>query len=321
MPYFEKENLKMYYEDVGKGEPIITIHGLLEDGSYWTQSGVTAALVEKDYRLINIDMRGHSRTVVREPYGFDADTMAKDFDDLADYLGIEKFHLLSHATGGMVAARYAMTRSERLISLMQTDTGSSTQPEMVPSPTRKEETPPPDGKLTELQINVLKAADPDMTKIPASLLELTPDQINILKEAAINVPLEDRIAAHKGNPDVFMFKLAEHPDSERLWNIYYSFWHRHDWRQALNFQWSFYTDPNPRIEQLRQIKCPTLVLLGEFDLVFLKESEIMAKEIPDARHVIMKGLGHMTALEAPDRLITELLDFLDGVKQTGKSNR
>ena len=129
MPYFEKENLKLYYEDVGKGEPIIANHGLSENTIYWSESGVTAKLAEK-YRVISMDMRGHGRTVVKgEPYGYDADTMASDFDDLADFLGLDKFHILTHATGGMVGARYGMTRSERLISLMLIDTGSATQPD------------------------------------------------------------------------------------------------------------------------------------------------------------------------------------------------
>ena len=131
MPYFEKDNLRLYYEDVGEGEPIITNHGLMEDANYWSETGVTAKLAEK-YRVISIDMRGHGRTVIDgEPHGCDADTMAKDFDNLADFLGLDKFHILTHATGGMVGARYGMTRSERLISLMLIDTSSNTLVEQL----------------------------------------------------------------------------------------------------------------------------------------------------------------------------------------------
>jgi pimeloyl-ACP methyl ester carboxylesterase len=75
----------------------------------------------------------------------------------------------------------------------------------------------------------------------------------------------------------------------------------------------------PMVEGLRQIKCPTLVLLGEFDIVFLKPCEILAREIPDARHVVLNGIGHMTAMEDPERTIKEILDFLRKVKETGKA--
>ncbi|MFW9879621.1 MAG: alpha/beta fold hydrolase, partial [Candidatus Thorarchaeota archaeon] len=81
------------------------------------------------------------------------------------------------------------------------------------------------------------------------------------------------------------------------------------------------TDPDPHIDELREIKCPTLVLIGEYDLVFLKPSEIMVKEIPDVRHVVLLGLGHMTAIEDPERTISEILDFLETVENTGKANK
>lgn len=31
--------------------------------------------------------------------------------------------------------------------------------------------------------------------------------------------------------------------------------------------------------------------------------------IPNCRHVVIEGIGHMTAIEAPDRLANELLSF------------
>jgi len=123
----------------------------------------------------------------------------------------------------------------------------------------------------------------------------------------------------KAEPGPFLFKMAEHPDSESMWSIYEGFIRRSDPVAIRNFMMSFYTDPNPMVEGLRQIKCPTLVLLGEFDIVFLGPSEILAREIPDARHVILDGIGHMTAIEDPDRTSEEILKFLETVRETGKA--
>lgn len=287
MAFFNRNNARIYFEDVGHGEPIITIHGLSEDCNYWSETGVTKKLSEH-YRVVSVDMRAHGRTVVEgEPLGYDADTMAADFDALADHLGIGKFHLLSHATGGMVAVRYAMTRSDRLISLMLTDTGSETRPQMYNS-----------------------QGEPDDEAMRGIVEGPIPEQLP---------SLEMTIAGTHANPGVFLFKMAEHPFNDRLWQVYDGFLRRQDRRAIITFMRSFYTDPDPRIESLRQIKCPTLVLLGEFDYVFKKPSELMAKEIPDVRHVIMKGLGHMTAIEDPIWTANELLDFLDCVAKTGKA--
>jgi len=307
IPYFEKDNLRLYYEDVGKGDAIISNHGLSEDGNYWSETGVTAKLAEK-YRVISMDMRGHGRTVVEgEPYGYDADTMADDFGALADHLGIDKFHILTHATGGMVGVRYAMTKSERLISLILTDTSSNTLVEIPDYREFTEEEKAEGAKRTE---QWEKATDEEREKLR-----------DIWIATELKRTIEDRMAEIRREPGPYMFKMAEHPESDKMFKIYEGFLRRQDRRAVITFMTNFYTDPDPRVEELRQIKCPTLVLLGRFDIVFLKPSEIMAKEIPDVRHVILEGLGHMTAIEDPDRTIKEILDFLETVKQTGKANR
>lgn len=297
MAYFQHGNARIYYEDVGKGEPIITNHGLAEDTSYWSETGVTTKLAER-YRVISIDMRGHGRTVLEaEPYGYDADTMAADFDALADHLQLDKFHLLTHATGGMVGARYAMARSERLLSCMLTDTGSETQPTMYDATGRQltEEDRERARQVAE------QAAREGVTRPPPTF--------------------EERKALWHTYPGVFTFKMAEHPYSDCMFHVLDGFSQHRLSQQALaNFRESFYTDPDPRVEGLRQIMCPTLILLGEFDIVFIKPSELMAREIPDNRHVVMKGLGHMTAIEAPAWTASELFDFLNCVVRTGKAN-
>ena len=95
MAWFTQGNVRIYYEDIGKGEPIIANHGVTEDSGFWTDSGIAARLAER-YRVIPYDMRGHSRTVVDgEPYGFDVETMAEDIDSLADELGLDRFRGLS----------------------------------------------------------------------------------------------------------------------------------------------------------------------------------------------------------------------------------
>jgi 3-oxoadipate enol-lactonase len=298
MAYFQNNNARIYYEEVGKGDPIIANHGLAEDTTYWSEPGVTAALAEK-YRVISIDMRGHGRTVVEgDPKGYDEITMGDDFTALADHLNLGKFHLLSHATGGMVAARYGIRHSDRLLSLILTDTGSETLPTMF-------------------------AADGH---------EITPEeteQLRILGEQTRQEWIQkqppppsylQRKANWRGNPGVFTFKMAEHPYSDKMYEILDDFGQRRNPWALMEFMQSFYSDPDPMVEGLRQVKCPTLLLIGEYDYVFLKPTELMAREIPDNRHVVLQGCGHMTAIEAPKWTAHELLDFLECVTKTSRAN-
>jgi pimeloyl-ACP methyl ester carboxylesterase len=76
---------------------------------------------------------------------------------------------------------------------------------------------------------------------------------------------------------------------------------------------SFYDDPDLKVKLLREIRCPCLVLLGEHDVLFVKPSELLARCIPDVKHVVLEGLGHMTAIEDPGRTLRELLVFLEEI--------
>jgi pimeloyl-ACP methyl ester carboxylesterase len=73
---------------------------------------------------------------------------------------------------------------------------------------------------------------------------------------------------------------------------------------------SFYDNPDPKVKGLREISCPCLVLPGSHDVLFIEASGLMAREIANAKHVVMEGLGHMTAIEDPDWLSEELISFL-----------
>jgi len=298
MAFFQNGNARIYYEAVGEGEPIFTNHGVTEDTTYWSEPGVTTALAEK-YRVISIDMRGHGRTVIDgDPKGFDEVTMGNDFTALADHLGFDKFHILSHATGGMYAARYGIRHSDRLISLMLTDTGSETLPKMFKS----------DGnELTEEELEQRRKMAEQARE---EWVTLQPPPLSFM----------ERKAGWRAGQDSFTFKMAEHPYSDRMYEIMDDWGQRRISQETLaEFYGSFYNDPDPMVEGLRQIKCPTLLLIGEFDYVFIKPTELMAKEIPDNRHVVMRGLGHMTAIEAPKWTAHELLDFLACVRETGKA--
>jgi pimeloyl-ACP methyl ester carboxylesterase len=300
MAYFENGNARIYYEDVGEGEAILVNHGLSEDTGYWSDTGVTGALAEK-YRVVSFDMRGHGRTIVEgEAKGYDEVTMGADIDALADHLDIDRFHFLSHATGGMYAARYGIRRSERLLSQMLTDTGSETLPIMYH----------PDGReiTSEEQEQAFVAAE----AARAAAAETPPAEPDF----------EARKAAWRANPGVFTFKMEQHPDSDELFKVLDGFYLRRLSIPAMGeFMMSFYNDPDPMVEGLRQVTCPTLILIGEHDIVFIKPSELMAKEIPDNRHVVMPGVGHMTAIEDSGNTIRELMDFLDCVQATGSANR
>jgi pimeloyl-ACP methyl ester carboxylesterase len=76
------------------------------------------------------------------------------------------------------------------------------------------------------------------------------------------------------------------------------------------------TDPGqvlnpPAMQRLETITAPTLVIVGERDVVdFHRIAEILARGIPGAKKVVMPGVGHMANMEDPTRFNALVLAFL-----------
>lgn len=72
------------------------------------------------------------------------------------------------------------------------------------------------------------------------------------------------------------------------------------------------TQPD-QLDQLRQIKCPTLVMVGEQDTLLLDDARRVADAIPGARLVVVADAGHAPQLETPDTFAREVQVFLSGI--------
>jgi pimeloyl-ACP methyl ester carboxylesterase len=247
------------------------MHGLIEITTYWKN---IADDIIKKYRFIPMDMRGHGRTVVDgEPYGFDVETVGDDIAALADYLNIERFHLLTHSTGGFAGVRYAMRDSSRLASLILTDTGSFTS--VVP------------GDAESIRVFHAKFA-----------------------RSFEKYDWEQMIAGIRVIPGPFFRGIMESPRAEEILQSAYEMIRLGDRPTIAEFVRTFYTDSDQKVEGLRRIRCPALIIYGEKDDLFIESSKLMAKEIPGARLIEYSGVGHMTALESPRLLITDIMRFI-----------
>ncbi len=75
------------------------------------------------------------------------------------------------------------------------------------------------------------------------------------------------------------------------------------------------TQPNWTAEELREITVPTAIVLGEHDTAITREhTAYMAATIPDARLIILPGVGHAAMVEDPAEYTRAVLDFVDGPK-------
>jgi pimeloyl-ACP methyl ester carboxylesterase len=72
--------------------------------------------------------------------------------------------------------------------------------------------------------------------------------------------------------------------------------------------------PSP-INRINEIKCPTLVIVGEHDISdFHRIADKIHEEAPNSRKAVIPSVGHMCNMEDPEAFNKEILLFLDSLK-------
>jgi len=101
MPVVRIGDIKMYYEVHGDGEPLVLIHGLGLDSSWWTNQ---IPVFSQKYRAIVFDNRGVGQTESPDsPYS--TEMMADDTVALLKALSVTDAHILGFSMGGRLLNR------------------------------------------------------------------------------------------------------------------------------------------------------------------------------------------------------------------------
>jgi non-heme chloroperoxidase len=105
-------DIKIYYEDLGSGQPIVLIHGFPLSGHSWEKQ--TSVLLDAGYRVITFDRRGFGASS-QPSVGYDYDTFAADLNELMTRLDLRDAVLIGFSMGTGEVTRYLGTYgSERV---------------------------------------------------------------------------------------------------------------------------------------------------------------------------------------------------------------
>jgi pimeloyl-ACP methyl ester carboxylesterase len=118
MESFTHDNLTFEVTDLGPadGEAVILLHGFPADRHSW--DAVAGRLVAADLRILAPDQRGYSpeaRPTTRAAYRPEA--LASDVLALADQAGVDRFHIVGHDWGAVVAWYLAAADPDRVATL------------------------------------------------------------------------------------------------------------------------------------------------------------------------------------------------------------
>ncbi|WP_405563674.1 alpha/beta fold hydrolase [Polaribacter sp. Asnod6-C07] len=107
------KNANISFSDVGKGTPIVLIHGFLENSTMWDK--ITPQL-SKNNRIITVDLLGHGNS---ESIGYihSMELFAESIEAVLHHLKINDYFLIGHSLGGYVALALADKNPKKIKGL------------------------------------------------------------------------------------------------------------------------------------------------------------------------------------------------------------
>ena len=118
MPEVVSGGVRISYEVVGEGRPLMLLHGWCCDRSWWTEPGYVDEL-RSDHRLVNVDIRGHGASdKPHEAAAYTSDALIGDVFAVADAEGLVRFAIWGQSYGGWIGWMSAAAAPERIPALV-----------------------------------------------------------------------------------------------------------------------------------------------------------------------------------------------------------
>ncbi|WP_223710731.1 alpha/beta fold hydrolase [Niabella beijingensis] len=283
----QQQSLKMAYMDVKpaqhNGKNILLLHGKNFNGAYWRTT--IQALTKAGYRVIAPDQIGFGKSAKPQHYQYSFHQLAANTKKILDHLGIRTTAVLGHSMGGMLATRFALMYpgvTEKLI--LENPIGLEDYKTMIPYQT-----------IDNWYQSELKA---DQTSIKNYQLKFYYDN------------------KWKPEYDEWVYPLAGVTQNKQYPLV--------AWNNALTYDMII---TQPVVYEFAKLQMPALLIIGTRDRTALGKAlapkeiqeqmgryDLLGKatqaKIPGSRLVEIPNIGHLPHIEAFDRFIAPLLDFL-----------
>lgn len=108
--YVDHDGARIWYLAAGSGRPVVLLHGGYGNSENWGYQ--VPALLDRGYRVIAIDSRGHGRST-RDARPFRYERMAADVGAVLDALHLERAALVGWSDGATIALIFALIAPAR----------------------------------------------------------------------------------------------------------------------------------------------------------------------------------------------------------------
>ena len=277
--------VRVFYRSVGAGrDTVVVLHG--GPGFNMEYFAADLAPMAEENALIFYDQRGTGgSTLVTDSAELDAQRFVEDLEAIREHFGLERMTILGHSWGAGLAALYAIRYPDRVGRLLI----------VGPIP---------------LQQHLLVRAF---------------EQLDASRDSAERGRMRERYEARVANPG----------DAEAC-RAYYTIWFRPffvDSAAASRSKGDFCAGtPEARRnkiasvdrftmaslgawdwrESLRTVAAPVLMIHGTADPLPLEGAREWATTLPNARLLVLEGVGHFPYLEAPQEFFAAVEEFIGG---------
>jgi pimeloyl-ACP methyl ester carboxylesterase len=107
------KGIDLFYTDQGEGNPIVLLHGFLENSKMWMD---LVPEISKRNRVICIDLLGHGKTPCLG-YVHSMELMAEGVEVILNHLKIKESIIIGHSMGGYVALAFAEKNPKKVKKL------------------------------------------------------------------------------------------------------------------------------------------------------------------------------------------------------------
>lgn len=270
----------LYYTEYGSGTPIIVVHGGpgLDQGYFKPQ---LLQLAENN-RLIFYDQRGSGESLVTklDEEHLNFETFVADIETLRKSLGLDKFVLLGHSWGGILAMQYAIAHQDHLLALILANSGAG------------------NFKGNELFNKEFEANAKD---IPGNIQALSN------YEAFSKLNKKELSKIHR---DVFTIYFYNHDDAKDI-SLDMTVESAQGGYKVREIMSKLYLQPDFNIyPKLKELKVPTLIITGKQDINPVSVAQDIHNAIPNSELVVIDKSGHFPYIEQPSQFFGAINEFL-----------
>ena len=279
------DNVKLFYESTGKGEPIIFVHEFAGDYRSWEPQ---INYLSRYYQCISFCARGYPPSEVPESESsYSQERAWRDILSVMDNLKIEKAHIVGLSMGGFATLHLGINAQDRVLSLVIAGCGYGAIP------------------VDKTSFN--KEADFSNISLDSAKIILNEGMDKFGSEYALG---PSRVQFQNKDP--------------KGWQLFNDQLVKHDPVGSANTLLGV-QNKRPNLytleEEIRGITCPTLIINGDEDDMCLEVGLYLKRTIKTAGLLIVPKTGHTINLEEPDLFNNHLFKFFTAVNSSSWGSR